>query len=1255
MASAVMIAEEGIEHPQSLETQLDDAGVVHVVYLKVIGLSGILLDSQATKATVSRNKDMLIPPRQMKASLAVVRGSQVYGISPESKRLSRIVPSPAADEVATNQQQQLQQQQQQQQQRPVRRYVAVWDNSTIKTTTKPNGEIAASTADSTILFETILMSSSASSTTSAATNVFNVSSFPSDNFQLIVGLVSAAGTSVNTTSTIPLGIATLPLTEAAALRGSSGKVVLDLPIQNVTDLCHMTNPFVKNDIIELQSDVVKVKSKRNIFAALMRRKNVTPSTANVCSDLSTKIKKPCIYTLDTSTGNETATLRVELELHEKESNVEMGLESSLYLDVPYTINTDCMQTDGEKEVNEVAVVVPPTDDKSICVTEASTHPILGDTHCDYSVENEQLEPSIERVLSIRGTSTKFRSLFQFSPTRRFRVNCNHTDSKFDLTPVPAVEYSPEQEVEAVVLQDENDAKTRFLDLTFDRLLSMEESDDQVDNEEDVPLNRNDVPFDEQSFLSRDAVAMVRDKPAAIKKSDLRNESPIMMPPSLNLQPEPSSKNFKLTSFWNRGKNCSSTDNLSASISVTATESSTHSVSNTESDIESPPRIGGTVKKVLLPDANNMLHSSLIDVPSSDHAFSNGESVISLPAQPTKSVLKPVSILRKTNKAGSEKVGMKSDAQSVVSSSAETEVMKKSKPHVDYEEHFNQIIKELTDVKTPVTSDGPDTDSTESMQSSSTNTSPPSPNSTYSTPLPSFVSEESEPVVMQDKLAPGKAEKVEVKTPRKKRVENLKPNIAVAITTDKTELPQQTRSILPKRNLLAQNLYGLIDIPPCTMKFDQFLAHPEDEELMSIDESWINENSTIDTYKTQRQGTMHDDLADLGLLWGDMCRQTGFRGDNDDDSLLAEASTRKDRIATRQRWMAGLRRSYRHHRTGYEYDEIDDNDHSQSSGISGGSFTDENTIRSTTEESESGYSELGTEVDVDDVNGNCNNIVETPTKLCANKSDLVIKSLSLKQHGNQASRFAQSSKSIVDDDAFELAGNTNHTPLHSTTTSSKNGVDQKLIEKTSTSVNSSHYNTHPNNTSSLPPKAPRHTQNEKVNKLVAPTMNVRSNTAIDGSYYSSGSNTESATPQSFQPPKSITQSLVDFVEYVISPSPTPSVTMIPNVPTVLDTDDAASVGELTATTYERQVEVDEMRRQSKSQLPLSPSTSPLESSLDNRDLENVFEQPEQMGTVAISNDKTYFSEYDGDEKISISPEVAAAMEAAAAKQMADDIH
>jgi hypothetical protein len=74
-------------------------------------------------------------------------------------------------------------------------------------------------------------------------------------------------------------------------------------------------------------------------------------------------------------------------------------------------------------------------------------------------------------------------------------------------------------------------------------------------------------------------------------------------------------------------------------------------------------------------------------------------------------------------------------------------------------------------------------------------------------------------------------------------------------------------------------------------------------------------------------------------------------------------------------------------------------------------------------------------------------------------------------------------------------------------------------------------------------------------------------------------------------KSLARSLVDLVEYAIFPAPpapvarelaatptAPSPTLMAPVPIVLEADDASSVGDLTATTYEMQVDIDELKRQ-----------------------------------------------------------------------------
>jgi hypothetical protein len=325
----------------------------------------------------------------------------------------------------------------------------------------------------------------------------------------------------------------------------------------------------------------------------------------------------------------------------------------------------------------------------------------------------------------------------------------------------------------------------------------------------------------------------------------------------------------------------------------------------------------------------------------------------------------------------------------------------------------------------------------------------------------------------------------------------------------------------------------------------------------------------------------------------------------------------------------------------DYYEVDDGNHSTGSEISDGSFTDEQTLRSTTEESESELSEQGTEVDVNDITMNpSTSIANSEPSPPTSKNGLTQRVLTpiLEQRG-VAGLSSESENITSDDNILESTVNDVQSISGSSGRFSKRWSKPSSETKISTDksffpiVNSTKAQS-ADKLQTLPPKIPRTKGNDPKVPVETP---IRANmTKADAS--NNGSNTDSATPLSMIPPKSIAQSIVDFVEYVISLSPTPSA-MIPIVPTSLDADDTASIGELTATTYERQVDVDEMKRQSE-QCKLALST-------DNEFVETSADKCVPVQPVIIVNDN-YFSDYDNN---SISPEVAAAMEAAA-KQMAE---
>jgi hypothetical protein len=1259
-----------------------DDGIEHVVHLNVIGLSGILLDSAKTKATVSKDKDMLIPPRQMKASLVVLRDDKLHGISSLSKRLTRtaatVVPSTIVSDGPPTQQKQHH-----------RRYIAVWDNTT------PGKNLTESHVDSTILFETRL--------SERTTN----SGVPHRNYELFVGLTTTSPDSE--TTTIPIGVASLPIAEAAALRGSSGKVVLDLPIFNVPSLqVTNTNPFSKSSTDGVSTDCTANKRKKGLLSSFRKRQPKAAKQISASVVDSENSKKPCIYALDTS-SEDPAILRVELELHEKESNVEIGLSSLTSSDPPFALLSDFTMkdnSDDDEESNRSKVVVlhDDADDINNPAIETSAHSSPSESIFPV-LDSYMEEQSIERVLSIRNIDPipTEKPKYQFSPARRFRVKCiDQTTSKFELTPVGKPEvastdnenetilihdvtmqrtYTLEQEREIVTTDYDIDAKTRLLDVAIERVLSERKTDDDDNDDElnipesltvgdDASSQRNEIPFDEQSFLSRDTAAVHTEK----KK--------IIFPVKVEVTPEgPIDKSiFRL--FRRRGNNNTKKFVMTNSPSLAGTEFSNHSMSHSESMSGSPSRSIGGISlsseifgemppKTPVPN----LKDSILPTDPCLQQQTPVKTPVSILRTPSMSKRKVKEIVGSASLSMSENVqdldifdvpalntSTSNDNMSIVSSSAETTVMKKV-PAINYGKKIHKVIEKIA--SDDGLEEAPDTDTTASTQTSSTNTTPPSPKSTYSSSLPSFVEETTKPIILKEKYVFDADDDI-VET----LMTHKKPWNVNVLSNDAAEsLNKHEKSVVPRN--LTQNLYGLIDLQPCTGKLEGFLAVDDDEDY-TIAESWThNENSTLGTSKTRKE-SIHDDLADLGLLLDDMCRQSGFRAINDDYSLADEGTTKEtiaasmlDKNGGKNRWRAAFgstvrmpfgdsyQRSKRTTNTpapaGHEDDEGDDNDveeHSFASNVSSTScesFADEQTFKSSTEESESELSEQGTEVDVKDlkiVPCDLQAISEVAEMHSVRLSPSVVQVTAM----NRSVKDRQSvpTRSLRENEKCKLDGD-----LESSTdinTSSGLSVRQSLRWSKPGAITGPSMISLSNNNKSqmrepvpankmalLPPKVPK-PRTSQFQKLTAVERAAKRSPAVVGDE-SNGSNTDSQSPYSAVQPtvdisesnlKSIAQSLVDFVESVISPSTTSNNAATPTVPTVLDADDAASVGELTATTYERQVDVDEMRN----------AAEHLKSPLSD--------------TTIVTSDN-YFAEYEGG---IISPEIEAAMEAAAAKQIAE---
>jgi hypothetical protein len=1181
-------------------------GIDYVIQLNVIGLTGIILDSTKTKETVSRNKDMLVPPRQMKASLVVVRDDKVFGMSSLSKGLIQSIAAPSSIESSGKPT------------RKQRRYLAVWNSS------KTN-------AHSSILFEADVSE--------------NSSCAPYNNFDLFIGLTAYID---SVTTTIPIGVASLPLAEAALLQGPSGKVVLDLPVYNLSPVQAASNNAVTKTFIGSDNSYEENrKNKRGFFSSFRKRQltrnmiAVEPAVPTVPSVRTSK--KPCIYTLDAS-QEDPAILRIELELHQKESNVEIGMSPIFY--------ADPLMVDDSMKGNRSVVSSDVTNNDNFRI-ETSTNEMDCQGRQSPSMEQFIEDQSLERVLSIQAKrTTPVKSKFLLYPTRRFRVKCiEQTSTKFELAP-KRKDYDDDEPVQQSSSVSEHLKELSSLDenvdinedspleLPIERVLSESPFvDDDVliaalaqMNEEDISLQVNETPFDEKSFLSRDTTAHKSEQEkTSFKKSD------------------DAIKTLKLPLFWRRRNKVKASEagNLS---SVAGTESSNHSSSNSESTSETPVQIFDN-------DLVNCNGDQLISVSS------NAELICESPLKqaPVKfpvSILRTPSALKHKAKESASLLSMTSakkledldvfhilpaqtnnESSSVVSSSADTAILKKESPFEadKVREHRGDISSKRVIAKEA-------SDSAQTLATSTTTQMSP-----YSNSLPHFVEETTKPIVLREKFEFDDDNDI-----LKRKVMHSKMLNSREADCSPDGVSGQDK---PVRNL-AQNLYRFIDLQPCAGKIDPLIAI--DDEDFTIAESWThNENSTLGTFEPPKV-TMHDDLADLGLLLDDMCRHSGFRNLQDDFSIMDDGTARDtipvsllDRNGGKNRWLAAVGSASKVFVDSRKISKgktasrpplakaDDDSDIEEqslsipSSDQSSETSADEQTIRSSTEESASLLSEQGTEVDVNDVNLNSSLPELISTEVDVNDVNLnsslpeLITEKAVRHHHaakSPSSNLKSVSRKLLyeygknsDTKVSESTRNLPKTLSQSFTSSAlKSGTGTSTI-KTESAVPIKSISMTSRSSVSLPPKDP--------NRKIPPSQilsSVKTNNKLslpDLGDESNGSRNDSLSPSR----KSIAQSFVDFVEYVITPLPTSAST--PSVPTLLDGDDEVSVGELTATTYERHVEVDEMRRQSTQQNSLP------------------------TGNILPAFSFEYFAEYDSGD----SPEVMAALEAAAVKKLAESFN
>jgi len=370
---------------------------VHVVTVNVVGLTGISVDTSQPASPAQLGKDgaavaQAVPPlpKQMKAVVAVLRDQQTHSITSLSRGL---VQSSAAME------------QQHSHMPNHKKYIAVWDNN--NNNNNNNKPPAASFEASIPIYS--------KDQQQHQSNHEPRTMQPHRNFELIVGLTVGASSKAT-----PIGAASLPLAEAARLSGANGKVLLDLPVYNYASLT--MDPFSKPMMLETAIPLLPQHNKnkqRRKLSFSRKKKNSSSDESTVATTASTAgMSKDDVGTLAVvnqlqklnalgynyfmDPSRDAAVLRVELEVHQKESNVEMDWRASSSFEgsnksksnkskQPRVVLLDTQEQAIETAHSAEGSTTPTTSSARNGKEDSSSLSLREVAHA--------MEPSIERVLS----------------------------------------------------------------------------------------------------------------------------------------------------------------------------------------------------------------------------------------------------------------------------------------------------------------------------------------------------------------------------------------------------------------------------------------------------------------------------------------------------------------------------------------------------------------------------------------------------------------------------------------------------------------------------------------------------------------------------------------------------------------------------------------------------------------------------------------------------------------------------------------
>lgn len=1202
-------------------TGMECTATLHVVRVSVLCVTGITVDCQK-EIVGGTDQEKPAPPEQLKAVVALLRNSETHGISARSKRLHPVT-SLESNGVSSKGRYQ--------------RYLAVWGNR------------KGNQSDEAISFEAKI-----------PTDGKPDRSLHHQTIDLVVGLASAG----NSSSLAPIAKACLSLAEAARMHRSNEAIVMDLPVSNFTS--PTIDPFATPLKSNFSGSFAHGANSMRLLPVSKRDEKRSPG-------FDQKRKKKALgYDFFIDPAGNAAVMRVKLEIYVKESNVEVGLkEDALHQNTNMLVHTP-----SQPEKHSVAV-----------------SPLL------HATESVICEPSIERVLRQPRSPIARSPTKEVATSSTFLVNVtNKSKNAFELAPAADRKEAVTIQHHGTPLTSDDEANVWGLNAAIERVLSTRQIEDSSHisrgSQKSLNTRRTTPPLtpnttdDSKGALAKirkssvssfgllrdvtsklpplvrrrrsksfDAVQIVQNVSPSLQSSVAEGDCSRSVVSSASSNPTVSKwaaqqKQPLLQKYHLKPSSSSSTAGSNYGLIVIPSSRTLIETNDEHVNLGTPD-----LKEPLMPvtrrfDSETLLASSMTSIHSSSNLPTKDESIFWLPSE-------AASVALSVSESTGDEPGDDWKVEAVVDYSPDRQRMHASSDDEKLNRtHLSDNVKkvcedQVIDINQSFLSDGASTRQTM--------------HSAYSTSLPTFA-HESVPILKEKFDDDSIVEK--------------KPYLSMTHLLPMTDVNEKPKAIPHQGN---KTLFRLLDVQSCSGRIDDCLEDKDISNLSVTDSLTLNDNSTSHTVKNRKE-TLRDDLADFGLLLSELCRPKEHPMEEDatfDGTASYQENSQRANVQAlwgnrdvQRRWMSALKSSTKQERKN-EFGKVKSKQSLEDASATDTTHEDivseSNTSRSgsscsygTTIEDDAtevtSVSEQGTEVNVNDVE------ISKPVPQSSNLSSDVRKSEALRRVRRLSSERARPLRGRMLPTKKQQR-NFAHSPL----------VDQASIAKALLSTPATveicpeedinqlyedqlKYQA-ANAQQSIPAVAfpggdavlSRPTQvglgetTLKTSILVMPPALVPT---VNSTRESNSGKDDRSPTNVMNPPlpsdqgsnlKSLARSFVDMVEFVMSPG-TPEVrppppSQIALVPSVLEADDASSVGDLTATTYEMQIDIEELKRQIEQNEQL----------ILRRQTRNRVYGKDTAQKPIVDN---YFADYAKQGGLSSGEEVNDAVEASIAKRLAE---